>query len=232
MQNQPVGNSVVRVTSALTELILTGELPTGEPIREVELAKQLGTSRTPVREAIAQMVARGLLTKESGRSARVRQPTLEDILELYELRALTESFLAGKAAESIDQPTLDRLVDLEEKLRKTTGDEWYESHADFHRTIFDAASRSRFSMLANELRMQSEPYVRLAIRLDTSLPVAAACEHAQLLEAMQTGNSVMAREVTERHLQSTVEAVDRVYRAVRGLNIPFAQQGSSVLQGG
>lgn len=234
MQNPSDETSVIRVVSALTELIMTGELAAGVQLREVELAERLGTSRTPVREAIAQLVTRGLLTKERGRSARVRQPTLEDVRELYELRSLTESYLASKAAELIDPPTVARLVGLEEELRTTVGDGWFECHAAFHITILNAAGRPRFSDLANDLRTQSEPYVRLVMKLDNSLRVRAAREHTQLLEAMKSGDPDAAREITTAHLQSTVEAVDRVYQAARGLHIPFGSPSgaSSIAVGG
>jgi DNA-binding GntR family transcriptional regulator len=217
---EPKG-SVVKVVSALTELILTGQLPAGAPVREAELADRLQVSRTPVREAIAQLVARGLLTKENGRSARVHQPSLEDLVEIYELRSLTESHLAARAAELADARTLARLAKLEEKLRTTSGDEWFEHHAAFHGTILEAAGRPRFISLANNLKDQSEPYVRLVTKLDESLRVRSAQEHADLLAAMQAHDAETALKLTAAHLQSTVESVDRIYTAARGLFVPL-----------
>lgn len=217
---EPKG-SVVKVVSALTELILTGQLPAGAPVREAELASRLQMSRTPVREAIAQLVARGLLTKENGRSARVHQPSLEDLVEIYELRSLTESHLAARAAEIVDARTIARLAKLEEKLRTATGDEWFEHHAAFHGTILAAAKRPRFSALASNLKDQSEPYVRLATKLDQSLHARSEQEHAGLLAAMMAHDAETALKITAAHLQSTVESVDRIYAAARGLFVPL-----------
>jgi DNA-binding GntR family transcriptional regulator len=218
---QEGGGSVVKVVSALTELILTGQLPAGAPVREAELAERLEVSRTPVREGIAQLVARGLLTKENGRSARVHQPSLEDLVEIYELRSLTESHLAARAAEKVDAATLARLADLEEKLRTTSGDEWFEHHADFHGTILEAAGRPRFIALANNLKDQSEPYVRLVTKLDESLRGRSSDEHAQLLAAMRAHDPQSARAITAAHLESTVQSVDRIYTAARALFVPL-----------
>lgn len=212
---------MVKVVAALTELILTGQVPAGSPVREIELANRLGVSRTPVREAIAQLVSRGLLTKEGGRSARVHQPSLEDLVEIYELRRLTESYLAEKAALAMDTRTVDKLRKIEEKLRTTTGDEWYAHHLEFHNTIANAARRPRFTDLAETLKDQSEPYVRLVTKLDHELQVQSALEHTALLEAMASADATAARELTEAHLQSTVDSVDRIFRAAQGLLLPL-----------
>lgn len=227
MQDARPNNSVTRVVAALTELIFTGQLPSGAPVREVELANRLGVSRTPVREAIAQLVARGLLTKEGGRSARVHQPSLEDIIEIYELRQVTEGFLAARAATAMDPKRLRKLTKLAAKLGTTTGEEWHASHLEFHNTILEAAHRPRFITLAASLKDQSEPYVRLVTKLDSALVSQSALEHNALVRAMAEGDPVKARELTEAHLQSTVESVDRIFSAARGLLPPARSIRSS-----
>jgi DNA-binding GntR family transcriptional regulator len=221
MQDGSPRNSVVKVVAALTELILTGQLPAGTPVREIDMANRLGVSRTPVREAISQLVSRGLLTKEGGRSARVHQPSLEDLIDIYELRTVTESYLAAKAAEAIDARTLGKLRKAEEKLRTTTGDEWFAHHLEFHNLISEAAHRPRFNALAATLKDQSEPYVRLVTKLDHGLQIQSATEHTALLAAMASADATAARELTEAHLQSTVDSVDRIFRAARGLLLPL-----------
>lgn len=220
MQDSVSTNSVTKVVAALTELIFTGQLPTGAPVREVELATRLAVSRTPVREAIAQLVSRGLLTKKDGHSARVHQPSLEDLTEIYELRRITESFLAAQAAISMDSKCLNKLSKLEEKLRTTSGDEWFVHHRNFHKTITEAANRPRFDALVEDLRRQSEPYIRLVTNLDTAHRNQAALEHTGLLQAMAAADSEKARELTETHLQSTVDRVTFIFSAARGLLTP------------
>jgi DNA-binding GntR family transcriptional regulator len=219
--------SVVKVVSVLTEMILTGQLPAGSVVRETDLASRLQVSRTPVREAIAQLVERGLLTKTNGRSAQVHRPSLEDLVEIYELRAFAESQMAAKAAEQIDAETLRRVASLEEKLRTTSGDEWYDHHAAFHSTIHAAAGQPRFFAVANNLKDQSEPYIRLATKLDESLRVRSAHEHTELLNAMRSHDGETARQLTVAHLQSTVESVDRIFTAARGLLIPLKSDSAT-----
>src|SRR5664279_4397291 len=180
MQDLPK-TSVTKAVAAVAELIFTGQLPAGSPVREIDMANRLGMSRTPVREAISQLVARGLLTKEGGRSARVHRPSLEDILEIYELRRITEGHLVAIAARQFDSKSLDKLRRAEEKLRTTSGDAWFAHHIAFHNMIIDAAGKPRFSALAASLRDQSEPYVRLATKLDSALCQRAEIEHSALL---------------------------------------------------
>ncbi|MCU1615674.1 MAG: GntR domain protein [Frankiales bacterium] len=223
----------MKVVSVLAEMILTGQLAAGAFVREAEFADRLAVSRTPVREAIAQLVARGLLSKEDGRSARVHQPSLTDLLEIYELRGLTETYLAQRAATARNPVTVARLENLEAKLRTSTGDEWFEHHAAFHQTILEGADRPRFTAIAGDLKYQSEPYVRLATKLDESLQSRSADEHSQLLSAMQTGDATAAGRITEAHLRSTVDSVERIFRASRGLLIPLGGSvAHSTPQGG
>jgi DNA-binding GntR family transcriptional regulator len=79
--------------------IASGELPSGAALSEVALATQLGVSRTPVREAIGQLVAEGMLQK-TNRGAVVVEPTRQDIIELYELREAIEVYAIGKVARN------------------------------------------------------------------------------------------------------------------------------------
>ncbi len=200
-------------------------------MREVEVAERLGVSRTPVREAIAHLVARGLLTKEGGRTARVHHPSLEDLIEIYELRTITESYLASRAAEVVTPDVVKRLAKLEEQMRRASGDEWFDYHLEFHGTIAATASRPRFIDLADTLREQSEPYVRLVTKLDESLRKRAQHEHAGMVEAMAKGDAARAGELTTMHLQSTVESVDRIFRAARGLLLPVSSHRSTIAGG-
>jgi len=97
--------------------IANGELPAGTAVSEVSLATELGVSRTPVREAIGQLVAEGMLQRSS-RGAVVAEPTRQDIIDLYEVREALEVFAIGKVAERRLGPRfLEPLEALVEELR-------------------------------------------------------------------------------------------------------------------
>jgi len=97
--------------------IAAGDLPAGTPLSELSLASQLGVSRTPVREALGQLVAEGILQKSS-RGVMVAEPTRRDIIELYELREALEVYAIGKiAARGLDARDLENLELLVAQVR-------------------------------------------------------------------------------------------------------------------
>src|ERR1700733_14697298 len=79
--------------------IAVGELPAGSRVSELLLARELGISRTPIREALGQLVAEGLLDQTPSQGAEVVRLTRQDIIELYELREALEVHAVGKAAQ-------------------------------------------------------------------------------------------------------------------------------------
>jgi DNA-binding GntR family transcriptional regulator len=214
-------SSVSTVVAALTDLIFDGHFAPGDQITESELAARLGVSRTPVREAIAHLVTQGLLVKEDNRSARVHRPSLEELTEIYELRALLEPHVARLAAANATTDRIRELRALESRLRKEEGtDEWFGDHARFHRTIALAADRPRMLATIDALRHHSEPYVRLVTALDAGQRDVAQKEHEAILQAIAEGDGEHAEELVRTHLESTVERVRRVLEAVTQRPLP------------
>src|SRR3954453_11736817 len=98
-----------RVGDLVEEAILEGEPKPGEPLRAEALAQRFGTSRTPIREALLQLEAHGLVEVEPNRGAVVRTFDRDDLQDLYEVRALIEPHAAARAATRIRSEALDRL---------------------------------------------------------------------------------------------------------------------------
>src|ERR1700754_4253911 len=101
-----------RVRDLLEEAILEGELQPGERLRAEALAQRFGTSRTPVREALLQLEAQGLVDVEPNRGAVVRAFDADDLRDLYEVRALLEPQAAARAATRISADDIERLEEL------------------------------------------------------------------------------------------------------------------------
>src|SRR6476646_5070508 len=104
--------SAVRVREQLQDAILEGVLKPGERLRAEALAQRFGTSRTPVREALLQLEAQGLVEVEPNRGAVVKAFDAADLLDLYELRALLEPQAAARAATRIGDADIARLTVL------------------------------------------------------------------------------------------------------------------------
>src|SRR5690349_23549507 len=129
-----------RVRDLLEEAILEGDLKPGQRLRAEALAQRFGTSRTPIREALLQLEAQGLVDVEPNRGAVVRAFDRDDLLDLYELRALLEPKAAALAAQRITEADVDRLEDLCE------ADDLIVANEAFHRIILEAAGSPRLTV--------------------------------------------------------------------------------------
>src|SRR5690242_5553775 len=109
IQRQTVGSMTVE---ALRERILRGDYPEGEPLRQDALADELGVSRIPVREALRQLEAEGLVTFNPHRGAVVSSLSLDEIVELFELRADIECDLLARAIPRMERDQLNRAIEV------------------------------------------------------------------------------------------------------------------------
>src|SRR3954464_13330427 len=121
----------------LEEAILEGELKPGERLRAEALAQRFGTSRTPIRGALLQREARGLVEVEPNRGAVVRTFDRDDLRDLYEIRALIEPHAAARAATRIEPAACIRLEAL------CAEDDQLVANEEFHRIILEAAQSPR-----------------------------------------------------------------------------------------
>jgi len=108
---------VDRLAATIQARVLSGEITTGTRLRQESLASEFGVSRTPVREALRQLQANGLVSVEPNRGAVVRGPTVRDIREAYAVRAELEGFAAQLATPRLDDAQLDQLREAEQLFR-------------------------------------------------------------------------------------------------------------------
>ena len=204
------GQASTAVLTAIDEIrakILGNELRGGELVREEDFAAQLGMSRTPVREAIARLVAEGLLTKEGNRTARVFRASIPDLLEIYEIRSRLETLAAGVAAEKVDEGFRERLRQDLAALRMADMQNWPACHERFHLTIFAQSGMGRLYELIRGLRSQSEPYVRFAVHADPKLRERSQLDHEAIVAAVAAGDRRQTERLVRRHLAATQHKV-------------------------
>jgi DNA-binding GntR family transcriptional regulator len=155
--------------SHIQRKIASGELSGGHAISELSLAKDLGISRTPIREALAQLAAEGILEQSPNRKAVVLKLERQDIIDLYELREALEVYAVGKAARQlVRQDDLDRLQSLNDSIL-TLRDELQRSGKSgldpeqmhrfvtydlaFHTILVRLAANARLLKVVNETRV-------------------------------------------------------------------------------
>lgn len=194
--------------------IRSGQLLVGEAIREDHWSSRLGVSRTPLREAIAELCVEGFLRRE-GRSVYVFRPSLSELWEIYDMREELEVLAARRSVGNRTPDVLDKLGDLIERVRTVRPTEdWFSAHERFHVLIAEASGMPRLANLVTSLREQSEPYVRIVIGFDESLRREVERQHEEIYQCMLKGDSRTIAGLVRRHLQATRRQVERLMPAL------------------
>ena len=211
--------TVVELTAeALREKILHGDYPEGAPLRQDALAAELGVSRIPVREALRQLEVEGLVTFSPHVGAIVSKLSLDDISELFELRALLETELFKRALPNLTPEILDRadavLDAYDAALDHGDVAAWGELNWEFHSTLLAAADRPLTLNVLSMLHNQSDRYTRLQLKL-THGEDRARHEHRAIAEAAREGNSKKAAQLLRSHVEEAGRALIKFLREHR-----------------
>jgi len=203
---------------AIRARILSGELSEGEPLRQEALAASLGMSRIPVREALRLLEAEGLVVFNPHRGAVVSTASLDEIEELFELRALIESDLFRRAAPKLGREALDRAYAILQAYDVALTDgrisEYGELNWQLHATLYAAAERPFVLGVVEKLHRQAERYTRMQLSL-THGEKRAAREHLELVKAAENADAVAGAQLLREHILEAGRALASFLRAKR-----------------
>jgi DNA-binding GntR family transcriptional regulator len=206
---EPVSLSLVeRVYGEVVERILAGRLAAGDVLSELGLAAELGVSRTPVHEALALLVADGLVTRERNCRARVARFSGDDLFEVFEMRKLLEGHAAELAAGRMDSRQLGPLrataAALREGLRaRDWSRRWSEADEEFHRTIAQASGNARLAADILRYRLLHRGINRHST--DPKSLQSALAEHESILDALDARDAAAARARMVAHIAAWQE---------------------------
>lgn len=191
-------------TRALREKILCGEIGEGEQLRQDALAAEYGVSRIPLREALRQLEAEGLVSFFPHRGAVVSTLSLAEIKELFEIRALIEPDMLKRALPKLTTDHLDRARELLEAARIAFKDNsnvsrWGELNWQFHSTLYAPAMRPQSMAMIEKLNINIDRYLRIHLVL-TRQTARAIDEHRAILEACRAKRSSLATKLLKRHI--------------------------------
>lgn len=214
-EDGPQGNGAYR--QLLVE-ISRGDLLPGARLRETDLAEHLGVSRTPVREAIRQLEADGLVAHVPRLGATIRVLDYTEVMELYEMRAVLEGTAARLAARAASDIELDELIALNDELAAAPDPKAaYELNRQFHMTLLDAA-KNRYLIKSVNALQKTLLILGPSTLLEADRAEQAVAEHAALLEALKNRDSVQAEALMRAH----IEAAHRVrLKTLRGRERPI-----------
>ena len=203
-----------KVTTKLRELILKGEFKMGDRLMQEEWASKLGVSRMPLREALRQLEVEGLVRIEPRRGAIVTPVSIEDIEEIYQLRALLEGEAVVKSLPLLDDEDVCELESIYNKMIKLKADEsdmelYMKLNMEFHQIIIEACPWRRIKGYIDTLWKGIPPYTPslLGNHLDESHN-----EHRLMLQYIKEKDEVRLREITERHILRTKEKLINMIR--------------------
>jgi DNA-binding GntR family transcriptional regulator len=191
---------------ALRRAILRGDLAPDERVPQVVWADRLGVSTTPVREALRDLAAEGMVQLDAHRGAYVTRLTYEQVCEIYRIRQTLEPAALSDAARVITAVTLARADRLHRALVEQTGiGRWTELHCELHDTLLADLRSRRMLLTVTSLRDSVSPYVSAVLRRQGV--VRPHGEHRDLLDAMHAHDGDRAAEVALRHLKSTLSVL-------------------------
>jgi DNA-binding GntR family transcriptional regulator len=202
------GSRPVGVLERLRALILTGEYGPDERLIEEQLADRLGVSRTPVRQALTMLEAEGLVEITPNRGATVCSFSVDDVWDIYDLRAVLEGHAARRAAGRIENGELERLRELAGEMERLPGrfDDHEEEiralvalNQEFHGTIVEASRNRRLERLIN--RTVEIPLMFKAFFWYTPHERTISNHyHRQILEALENGDADRAEIIMREHV--------------------------------
>lgn len=212
-QGAPQGDSAYQ---HLLREVREGRLNPGDRLRETELAERLGVSRTPVREAIRQLEADGIVIHVPRQGATVRSLDYAEVMELYEMRAVLEGTAARLAARAASRIEIEELFDMNRALEQLgNAPEAFTLNRQFHAALLDAAknrflARSMVSlqkalMILGPTTLTEENRARKAVE-----------EHYGVLEALKSRDGALAEAAMRAHIEMAQRVRVRALRAGPG----------------
>jgi DNA-binding GntR family transcriptional regulator len=197
-------NTSSAATEVIRQAIIDGRLPPGRRLKEEELARELGISRTPVREALVVLHAEGLVDAAPNRGAAVRSHSVEDLDDLYQLRALLEGYSTRRAATRLSEDVIrglrescERFDDLLENAADMS--ELVKENLVFHQTILDSAGSVRLAAMVRQV-IELPLVYRSYIWYSPEQQRISAHYHWQIARALEARDAERAELVMKEHI--------------------------------
>jgi DNA-binding GntR family transcriptional regulator len=201
----PAISRVDQAMSAIRQAILTGDLPPGAPLNASVLAKDLGISIIPLREALQQLAAVGLIELRPSRAARVAELSADDLKDLYHLREILEGDAAERACPLLTPEDLSLLSTNLKAMKESlpTSEEFWRVHHEFHQTLLRPVMTVRLRAALKPIEQGLERYVRLVYdEIGFERHGGPYKVHRPLLQAARAGEPKALRAALVAHYET------------------------------
>ena len=197
------------VTEALRAAILMGEYAPRQRLVEIDLCERFGTSRFILRAALQELSAQGLVEFQRNRGARVREVSLDEAIEITEVRILLEGHLAARAAERVSRADIAMLRAIVRDMRAAVGKSELLAYSDLnarlHAAVRDIAAHETASRLLRQLRDQTVRH-QFSLSLVPGRPRVSLPQHEAIVAAITARKPEEAQQAMHEHLQSVIQA--------------------------
>jgi len=209
-------STIDRLRLEIREQIVDRSIPPGTKLSESLLCKKWNVSRTPLREALRQLEAEGLVTSHRNKGFTVNPITLEDLNELYPIKIYLEG-LAGKlatphiSADPVKLRTLEELcVEMEDLLKKGDVDAFVRKNNEFHSFIWYSCGNKWLIKILENLNSQVHRFIIKALHLPHRMGKSAG-EHREIYEKLKGGNEKAVEKALQTNHRRAFEALKREF---------------------
>lgn len=215
----PAGKLVDDLAGRILAKIFAGEYPPGSYLRQEALAEEFSVSRTPVREALRQLEAKGIIQHLPNQGALVLAPNARDIREAYQVRAELEGLAISLAVEWITDEQIERMRNAQKRFAETVDKltvaarksnaktrlknvpNWVESNDEFHAVVIEASGNRRLKQMIRDLHLGFTRNIMLsALTMDGRRMRENVSQHDAILAATIRHDPVEARKAMTHHI--------------------------------
>ena len=219
--NSPVARKTITssVVEILREKIISNEIKGGQPLRQDALANELSVSRIPVREALLQLEAEGLVQFAPHKGAVATEISVAEVEELFGLRVLLECDVLKIALARMTEEDLENsetiLAEFDELLEPGADTRaWGALNWDFHHSLYAPSDRKRTLSILNQLHTNSDRYLRLQIQISADYSRAEQ-EHHDLLDLCKRRDKRAAAKCLKEHILNTKDELLKVIDSLK-----------------
>lgn len=210
---QPLRDMVFDV---LMNAIMQGQLSPGERLLEVQLADEMGVSRTPVREAIRRLELEGFVVMVPRKGAYVAGLSIDDVESVYEIRTALETLAVRLAAQRMEAADYEQLDELAGKMQQTWQegdvDNWVNLDARFHELLYTFSRNERLISMMSNIMEQLSRY-RIISLANVEVRQNSLNEHQTLIEALKRRDSDSAADAAAHHIENTKQSLVNMLKA-------------------
>jgi len=205
------------VFESLREAIISGVLAPGERLMEIQMAEEMGVSRTPVREAIRKLELEGFVVMIPRKGAYVAGVSHKDVADVFEIRAALEGLAASLAAERVTEEEIEQMerILLYHEEEEVNLEQIVASDTDFHAMVYKASRNERLIQILANLREQIQRFRATSLAVPGRVREAIE-EHRAIVEALASHDVEKAQELASAHI---VTAENVMFEALRARDI-------------